>query len=59
MTRRDGLSSWRVILFVAAGMLSGKLGANYVAKSDGKVKMPHGCTRSFWPGIVFPLPLML
>ena len=23
VTRRDGLSSWRVILFVAAGMLSG------------------------------------
>ena len=30
VTRRDGLSSWRVILFVAAGMLSGKSGANYV-----------------------------
>ena len=24
MTRRDGLASWRVIFFVAAGMLSGK-----------------------------------
>ena len=39
VTRRDGLSSWRVIFFVAAGMLSGKWGANYIAKSDGKVQL--------------------
>ena len=26
VTRKDGLSSWRVILYVAAGMLSGKSG---------------------------------
>ena len=30
VTRRDDLSSWRVIFFVAAGMLSGKSTANYV-----------------------------
>ena len=30
VTRRDGLSSWRVMLFVAAGMLSGKSAAKSV-----------------------------
>ena len=37
LTRRNGLSSWRVIFFVAAGMLSGKLTANYVIEIFGKV----------------------
>ena len=30
VTRRDGSSSWRVIFFVAVGMLSGKSAVNYV-----------------------------
>ena len=30
VTRRDGLSSWIVILFMAAGMLIGNSGGNYV-----------------------------
>ena len=37
MTRRDGLSSWRVIFFVAAGMLNDKSGGNYVHVYVGKV----------------------
>ena len=36
MIRRDGLSSWRVLFFVAAGMLSGKSTANYVYFLGGK-----------------------
>ena len=32
VTRRDGLSSWRVIFFVAAGMLSGKSTVNLLCK---------------------------
>ena len=44
VTRRDGLSSWRVILFVAAGMMRGKSAANYVANFGGKVKISHGRT---------------
>ena len=36
VTRRDGLSSWRVMFFVSAGMLSGKSTKNYVYFSDGQ-----------------------
>ena len=35
VTRRDGLSPWRVILFGTAGMLSDKSTANYVTRRDG------------------------
>ena len=59
MTRRDGLSSWRIIFFAAAGMLSGKSGANYVAKSYAKVKISYERTNSFSPGVFSGLSLML
>ena len=59
VTRRDGLSSWRVIFFVAAGMLSDKLGINYVYFLDGKVEISHERTNSFSPGVFFGLSLML
>ena len=52
VTRRDGLSSWRVIFFVAVGMLSGNSGTNYVAKIFG-VEFSDGRTNSFWPGPIF------
>ena len=35
LARRDGLSSWKVIFFVAAGMSSGKSGLTYVYFSEG------------------------
>ena len=59
VTRRDGSSSWRVILFVAAGMLSGKWGPNYVANMEGKLKISHERTWSFSPGVFFQLTLIL
>ena len=59
MTRRDGLSSWRVILFVAAGMSSGKSTANYVYFCGRKSRISNERTNSFSPGIFFRLPLML
>ena len=58
VTRRDGSSSWRVILFVAAGMLSGKSGINYVYFSGGKVGISHEITNSFSPGVFFQLSLI-
>ena len=39
MTRGDSLSSWRVILFVAAGMLSGKCGSNCLYDGGRKIKV--------------------
>ena len=48
MTRRDGLSSWRVILFVTAGMLRGKCGAMYTFWMENR-KKPN----SFRLGIFF------
>ena len=42
--RRDGLSSWRVIFFVAAGMLSGKSAANYMANFGRKSMISHART---------------
>ena len=58
MARRDGLSSWSVIFFVAAGMLSGKYTANYVMKHFGKVEFSDERTNSFSPGVFFQLPLI-
>ena len=50
VTRRDGLSSWRVILLLAAGMLSGKAGAP--CGSSGTTChigfSKFGLTNSFW-----------
>ena len=39
LLRRDGLSSWRIIFFVAAGMVSGKCSANFVYDGGGKIKV--------------------
>ena len=41
VTRRDGLSSWRVIFFVAAGMWSDKSTVNYVGDFFGKSMISH------------------
>ena len=59
VTRRDGLSSWRVIFFVAVGMLSGTWTANYVVEMFGKVDFSYEIINSFSPGVFFRLPLML
>lgn len=48
--RRYGLSSWRVIFYVAEGMLSGKWGGNYVAKSDVTVNFSYERTNLFCEG---------
>ena len=37
VTRRNGLSSWKIIFFLAAGMLSGNWGGHYVCEIFGKV----------------------
>ena len=53
MTRRDGLSSWRVIFFVTAGMLRGKYGVNNVYFSDGKSQIFYEKPNSFRLGVFF------
>ena len=46
VTRRDGLSSWRVIFFVAVGMLSGKSARKYISLVE--TACPLGEEYSLW-----------
>ena len=55
--RRDGLSSWREILFMAVGMLSCNSASQYLF-FFGKVEFSDGRTNSFWPGPIFQLSLI-